>query len=38
MSVVRCPGPGSGEMVLLRSWIGRAGAAGLSERCGSLSC
>src|SRR5690348_15274472 len=32
MTVVRCPGPGSGKMVLLRSWIGQAGAAGLSKR------
>jgi LuxR family maltose regulon positive regulatory protein len=32
MSVVTCPGPGSGKTVLLRSWIGQAGAAGLSER------
>ena len=31
MSVVTCPGPGSGKTVL-RSWIGQAGAAGLSER------
>ena len=32
MSEVTCPGPGSGKTVLLRSWIGQAGAAGLSER------
>ena len=32
MSVITCPGPGSGKTVLLRSWIGQAGAAGLSER------
>ena len=32
MSVITCPGPGSGKTVLLRSWISRAGAAGLSER------
>ena len=32
MSVVTCPGPGSGKTVLLRSWIGQAGTAGLSER------
>jgi hypothetical protein len=32
MSVVTCPGPGSGKTVLLRSWIGQAGAARLSER------
>jgi len=31
-SVITCPGPGSGKTVLLRSWIGQAGAAGLSER------
>jgi hypothetical protein len=31
MSVVTCPGPG-GKTVLLRSWIGQAGAARLSER------
>jgi len=29
MSVITCPGPGSGKTVLLRSWIGQAGAAGL---------
>jgi LuxR family transcriptional regulator, maltose regulon positive regulatory protein len=34
MSVVTCPGPGCGKTVLLRSWIGQAGAAGLSERVG----
>ena len=32
MSVITGPGPGSGKTVLLRSWIGQAGAAGLSER------
>jgi LuxR family maltose regulon positive regulatory protein len=32
MSVMTCPGPGSGKTVLLRSWIGQAGAAGPSER------
>jgi hypothetical protein len=32
MSVITCPGPGSGKTVLLRSWISQAGAAGLSER------
>jgi LuxR family maltose regulon positive regulatory protein len=32
MSVITCPGLGSGKTVLLRSWIGQAGAAGLSER------
>jgi predicted ATPase len=31
MSVITCPGPGGGKTVLLRSWIGQAGAAGLSE-------
>jgi len=36
MSVIRCPGPGSGKTVLLRSWIGQAGAAGLSERVGRV--
>jgi LuxR family transcriptional regulator, maltose regulon positive regulatory protein len=32
MSVITCSGPGSGKTMLLRSWIGQAGAAGLSER------
>jgi LuxR family maltose regulon positive regulatory protein len=32
MPVITCPGPGSGNTALLRSWIGQAGAAGRSER------